>query len=87
MPGHPEHVLYVWFDALANYLSGAQPFGFVEREREGGREGEREGGREGGGVLYVWFDALANYLSGLSLPKPQSRPAILPQHPLSTLIR
>lgn len=23
VPGHPEHVIYVWFDALANYLTAA----------------------------------------------------------------
>ena len=23
MPGNPKHVVYVWFDALVNYLTGA----------------------------------------------------------------
>lgn len=27
VPGHPEHVMYVWVDALANYLTGADEQG------------------------------------------------------------
>ncbi len=31
MPGHPNHVMYVWIDALTNYLTGV---GFPDTDSE-----------------------------------------------------
>ena len=32
VPNDPEHVLYVWFDALVNYFSAAYPLGFWDED-------------------------------------------------------
>ena len=35
VPGHPDHVMYVWVDALTNYLTGA---GFPDTDSESFRK-------------------------------------------------
>jgi methionyl-tRNA synthetase len=37
-PGDPEHVFYVWYDALTSYMSG---IGFVDGERGSDKDGEK----------------------------------------------